>query len=98
MESFRRKRHHNTVDPATYITVNRGVIDANRKHRRNDPPIRVSRGKYGKVRYGHSVIVFGPSIFKYDAVRPLPHGARLWVETRAPVRVRHSVKRYVPWT
>jgi len=72
----------------TYITVNRGIIDSNRKHGTDRPPIRVSRGKYGKVRYGRAVIVFGPSTFKYDSENPLPHGARLWVETKAAVGIR----------
>jgi hypothetical protein len=72
----------------TYITVNRGVIDRNRKRGENRPPIRVSRGKYGKVRYGHAAIVRGPSVFRYDPEIPLPHGARLWVETEAEVEVK----------
>lgn len=71
-----------------YITVNRGVIDRNRKRGENEPPIRVSWGKYGRVRYAHAVIVFGPAVFKYDSKHPLPHGARLWVETRAAVGIR----------
>jgi hypothetical protein len=71
----------------TYITVNRGVIDRNRKRGLNNAPIRVSRGKYGKAEYGHAVKVLGPSVFRYDSKNPLPHGARLWVETEADVVV-----------
>lgn len=70
-----------------YITVNRGIIDANRKHGTNRPPIRVSAGRYGKIQYGHIAMVMGPSTFVYAPKNPLPHGARLWVETEAPVIV-----------
>lgn len=71
----------------TYITVNRGVIDRNRKRGESRPPVRASRGKYGRVRYGHVVRVLGPSRFVSSPDAPLPHGARLWVETDARVVV-----------
>lgn len=71
-----------------YITVNRGIIDSNRKHGTNRPAIRVATGKYGKPRYGHMVTIEGDSIFVYRPTDPLPHGARLWVETRAPIRMK----------
>lgn len=67
----------------SYITVNRGVIDSNRKHGTNRPAIRVSTGKYGKARYCYTVTIMGPSEFFYNPLRPLPHG--LWVETKAPI-------------
>lgn len=70
-----------------FITVNRGVIDSNRKRGTNLPPVRVSHGRYGRVLYGHRVRVLGPSVFVYDSEHPLPHGARLWVETTAPIEV-----------
>jgi hypothetical protein len=70
-----------------YITVNRGVIDSNRKRGTRKPAIRVGHGKYGRVRYGHSIEVLGPSRFVYSPDTPLPHGARLWVETVGPVKV-----------
>lgn len=61
-----------------YTHINRGVIDANRKHGRNDPPIRVQRGKYGKSEYGHSVILPAQSRIVYSADGTLlPCGARL---------------------
>jgi hypothetical protein len=85
-----RKKHRSPAKKAVvkYISVNRGVIDSNRKRGTNKPPIRVSWGKYGKKRYAHAVIVFGPSTFKYEPKNPLPHGARLWVETKATVGLR----------
>lgn len=38
-----------------YTHINRNVIDSNRKHGKNDPPIRVQKGKYGKPSYGYEV-------------------------------------------
>lgn len=70
-----------------YITVNRGTIDRNRKRGEDKPPVRVAVGKYGRVLYGDGVKVLGPSTFIYDTANPLPHGARVWVETEAPVEV-----------
>lgn len=90
-------RDHRTRSEAsamkTYITVNRGVIDSNRKRGTNQPPIRVSHGRYGKVRYAHSAQIRGFATFRYDANNPLPHGARLWVETDAPVKTTIRVIR-----
>lgn len=34
--------------PVWYIHIDRGIIDANRKHRRADPPVTVRKGKHGK--------------------------------------------------
>lgn len=74
-----------------YITVNRGTIDRNRKRGEQEPPVRVAVGKYGRVLYGHRVTVEGPSTFVYDNANPLPHGARVWIETEASVVVEKRV-------
>jgi len=60
--------------PPTIVTVNRGVIDSNRKRGKNEPPVRAARGKYGRVVYGH--------VIKLNT-----HGARVWVETTARAEV-----------
>lgn len=39
------------------VNVNRQVIDANTKHGRNDPPIRIQRGKSGKPVYASAVAI-----------------------------------------
>lgn len=76
-----------------YITVNRGVIDRNRRRGLSDPPVRVGHGKHGRVEYGNVVEILsqdGTAViarFVYNTANPLPHGARVWVETIAPVRV-----------
>lgn len=46
------------ITPKTVVVnINRQTIDANTKHGRNDPPIRVQRGKGGKADYGTEVAV-----------------------------------------
>lgn len=61
-----------------YTHINRGVIDANRKHGRNDPPISFRRGKSGRATYAHELILPAGSRVIYSAHKPvLPCGARL---------------------
>lgn len=63
-----------------YTHINRGIIDANRKHGRADHPICVRKGKYGKPEYGSSVYFEGPTRIVYNPEVPLlPCGARLVV-------------------
>ena len=75
--------------PKTLVTVNRGVIDSNRKRGKNNPPVRAAKGKYGKVLYGHVIKLdtVPPVYFVHDQNNPLPHGARVWVETYARASV-----------
>jgi hypothetical protein len=72
---------------ATRIHVNRQRIASNRKHGTSLPAIGVERPGRRKV-YGHSVEILGPSRIVYRPQRPLACGARAWVETTSPVRVR----------
>jgi hypothetical protein len=69
----------------TIVTVNRGVIDRNRKRGEDKPPVRAARGKYGMVQYGHVIKLdtVPPVYFVHAQNSPLPHGARVWVETEA---------------
>lgn len=61
-----------------YTHINRGVIDSNRKHGRNDPPVRTQKGKYGKAEYGHEAVLPAGSRIIYDHEgKILPCGARL---------------------
>ena len=77
------------MKPLTLVTVNRGVIDRNRKRKLNEPPVRAARGKYGCVIYGHVIKLdtVPPVYFIHDQNNPLPHGARVWVETTARAEV-----------
>ena len=75
----------------TYYThINRGVIDANRKHGRNDPPVIFRQGKRGKATYAHEVELPAGSRVIYSADGTiLPCGARLViVSDDSPVVIR----------
>jgi hypothetical protein len=61
-----------------YTHINRGTIDSNRKHGRNDPPIKTQKGKHGKPEYGYRAILPAGSEIIYDHEGTiLPCGARL---------------------
>jgi len=63
-----------------YVTVCKNTILSNLKHGTNKPPIRVSDGKYGKPRRVHSFEHSGRSRVVCDMTKPLPWGARVWIE------------------
>ena len=63
-----------------YVTVCKNTILSNLKRRRNDPPIRVSRGKHGRPRRYHRLTLQGPVTICYEPTSPLPWGARVWIE------------------
>ncbi len=72
-----------------WITINRHTINRNTKYGKREPPIRVSRGKYGKPRYCRSAKIEGPSTLVYDPHNKiLPCGARLAIKTEARVRLK----------
>lgn len=73
-----------------YTHINRQVIDSNRKHGRNDPPVRFQRGKYGRATYAHEVQLPAGSRVIYDHTgRILPCGARLVIASeQAPEIIR----------
>ena len=66
-----------------YTHINRNVIDSNRKHGKNEPPIKTQEGKYGKPIYGHAAVLPSGSVLRYssDGVL-LPCGARLVIESK----------------
>jgi len=71
------------------IHVNQHLIRRNAKFHENAPPLTVktSRGNH----LAHEVDIDGPAKVVYRPSRPLSCGARVWVETRAPVIVtRHG--------
>jgi len=65
------------------LHVNQQIIRANRKTGGNDPPISIQTSS--GVRRARTAVIDGPSTLVYRPDRPLPCGARLWIETRAPV-------------
>lgn len=64
----------------TYITVCKNTILSNLKHGRNDPTIRISKGKYGKPKRVHRFVRRGLVRVVCDMANPLPWGARVWIE------------------
>jgi hypothetical protein len=70
----------------TWISINRHTIVGNAKHGRNDPPIRIAKGKHGKPVYAHAVQISGASELIYSPHKPiLPCGARLAIRTDAAI-------------
>ena len=69
----------------TRIHVNQHVIRANAKTGARDPVLTVKQGRTNT--YAHRVAVDGPSCIVYSPDKPLSCGARVWIETHAPVRI-----------
>jgi hypothetical protein len=63
----------------TIININKNIIGRNNKTGERNPPIRVSKGKYGKPEY-YSEYIIGNIKIKYDHENPLPCGAKVWIE------------------
>jgi hypothetical protein len=64
----------------TYITVCKNTILSNLKHGTKKPAIRVSRGKYGKPVRRHRFTAKGRVRVCANMTKPLPWGARVWLE------------------
>jgi hypothetical protein len=71
--------------PLTRIHVNQHVIRRNKREGRDDPPLTVKVGRMNT--YCRGVELLGPSRVVYSPCRPLSCGARVWIETTAPVRL-----------
>ena len=69
----------------TRIHVNQHHIRANKKDGGTRPVISVKNGKSNQ--YGNTVLIHGPSTVVYSPEKPLSCGARVWIETNAPVEV-----------
>jgi len=65
------------------IHINRNIIQANAKHGKQDPVCRVE--DKGQVTYCMEVVINGPSRMVYRPDHPRPCGAKLWIETEAPL-------------
>jgi hypothetical protein len=71
-----------------WIVVNLHIIANNRKTGLAEAPIRVTKGKHGKPRYGSKVRLTGPATLVYNASKPvLPCGAHLAIQTEDPVEI-----------
>ena len=66
------------------IHINRNIIQRNSKYGRTDPVCRVEYSN-GTVVYCMEVEIEGPSKMVYRPFHPRPCGAKLWIETEAPL-------------
>lgn len=69
----------------TRIHVNQHIIKSNAKTGAREPALTVK--DYRQNRRAHTVAIDGPSSIVYSPDKPLDCGARVWIETTAPVRV-----------
>lgn len=71
--------------PLTRIHVNQHVVRRNKKTGSSDPVLTVKTSRSNC--YAHAVAILGPSRVIYSPDRPLSCGARVWIETEAPVEL-----------
>jgi len=69
----------------TIVHVNQHAVKANVKHGVNEPVLTVKT--YKSNTYAHEVKIHGESKIVYSPDKPLPCGARVWIETQAEVEV-----------
>jgi hypothetical protein len=67
----------------TVIHVNQHVIKQNAKTGSRHPVLTVKT--YKSNDYAHEVLLKGPSRVVYSPDKPLPCGARVWIETEGEV-------------
>ena len=67
----------------TKIHVNQHVIKRNAKTGEREPVLTCKT--YKENTYGHEVIIKGPSKVVYSPEKPLPCGAKVWIETDGEV-------------
>ena len=69
----------------TLVHVNQHVIRANGKTGARNAPLTVKT--YKSNDYAQEVILHGPSKVVYSPDKPLPCGAKVWIETNGKVDV-----------
>lgn len=67
------------------IHVNMHIIRRNRQETLRDPPLSVKTSRSNLK--ADSIEILGPSRLIYSPDRPLSCGARVWIETDAPLRL-----------
>lgn len=75
--------------PKTIIHVHQQVIARNRKTGSNDPPLTVKT--YKTQKNAHFAMIVGPSLVIHSPYKPLPCGARVWIETHGEVFCDESI-------
>jgi hypothetical protein len=69
----------------TIIHVNQHKIKSNTKSKVRDPVLTVKT--YKSNTYAHEVVIKGESKVVYSPDKPLSCGAKVWIETEAPVEI-----------
>lgn len=69
----------------TILHVDQATIKRNRKNGANEPPLIVRT--YRGAQRAHTVKINGPCELKHAPHKPLPCGARVWIETLATVEI-----------
>ena len=69
----------------TIIHVNQHAIRRNIKAEQREPVLTVKT--YKSNTYANEVAIHGPSKVIYSPTKPLPCGARVWIETNAEVEI-----------
>jgi len=72
------------------IHINQHVIKNNAKKGLREPAITVKT--YKDNEYAHGVEILGPSKVIYSPDKPLPCGAKCWIETKSDVILDQSYK------
>ena len=65
------------------IHINQHIIKSNQKTGNREPVITVKT--YKSNTYGHEVKICGPCKVVYSPDKPLPCGAKVWIETDSDV-------------
>jgi len=73
------------------IHVNVNVIRHNKKYNNTLPACRTEDVDAGTTTYSKEVWIWGPSKMVYSPDKPLPCGAKLWIETWAEVEYVNPV-------
>ena len=66
------------------IHINRHTMNKNRKHGLDDTPIGIEQSGQPKV-YAQRVWILGPCAINHNPEKPLKCGAKVWIETKAPI-------------
>ena len=69
----------------TVVHVNQHIIKSNHKNKERKPVLTVKT--YKDNVYASEVIIKGDSKIVYSPDKPLPCGAKVWIETEAQVEV-----------
>lgn len=69
----------------TIIHVDQATIKRNRKTGSNDAPLIVRT--YKSAQRAQTARILGPAEIKHSPHKPLPCGARVWIETTADVEI-----------